>query len=159
MRGTTKQTDWQNSRKTWMHAVYGMAELLKEEEAYAVGNKEGIAQAGYKEWIIENPTNKYMRASKSVGINRIKEAKGNAQLTLWASMMKSLDSAKGVSWRLWSRMLTETLPTNHKLSRMAESNSDNIYKWVYKQIVFAKRNLYQLEINTYTCHTITIEKL
>ena len=75
-----------------------------------------------------------MRESKSVGINRIKEAKGNAQLTLWpwASMMKNLDSPKGISWRLWSRMLTETLPTNHKLSRMAASNSDNIYKWVYK---------------------------
>ena len=74
-----------------------------------------------------------MRESKSVGINRIKEAKWNAQLTLWASMMKNLDSAKGISWRLWSRILTETLPTNHKLSRMAESNSDNIYKWVYRE--------------------------
>ena len=74
-----------------------------------------------------------MKESKSIGINRIKEAKGNAQLTLWTSMMKSLDSAKGISWRLWSRMLTETLPTNHKLSRMAESNSENIYKWVYRE--------------------------
>ena len=92
-----------------------------------------LQNSGYREWIIENLTNKYMRESKSIGINRIKEAKGNAQLTLWASMMKSLDSAKGISWRLWSRMLTETLPTNHKLSRMAESNSDNIYKWVYRE--------------------------
>ena len=30
-------------------------------------------------------------------------------------------------------MLTETLPTNHKLSRMARSNDDNIYKWVYQE--------------------------
>jgi hypothetical protein len=116
-----------------MGAVHGMAELLKGEEAYVLGNGGGVAQGGYREWIIENLTDKYIRESKSMSINRIKEAKGNAQLTLWASMMKGLDSAKGISWRLWSRMLTETLPTNHKLSRMAESNSDNIYKWVYRE--------------------------
>ena len=84
----------------------GLAELLKGKEAYVLGNRGGLAQGGYREWIIENLTNKYMRESKSIGINRIKEAKGNAQLTLWASMMKSLDSAKGISWRMWSRMLT-----------------------------------------------------
>ena len=114
-----------------MDAIQGMTELLKGEEAYVLGNRRGIAQGGYREWIIENLMNKYMRGSKTIGINRIKQAKGNAQLTLWASMMKGLDSAKGITWRLWSRMLTETLPTNHKLSRMAESNNDNIYKWVY----------------------------
>ena len=48
-------------------------------------------------------------------------------------MMKNLDSPKGISWRLWSRMLTETLPTNHKLSKMVRSNDDNIYKWVHQE--------------------------
>ena len=85
------------------------------------------------EWIIENLTNKYIRESKSIGINRIKQAKGNARFTLWASMMKNLDSPKGITWRMWSRMLTETLPANHKLSRMARSNDGNIYNWVYQK--------------------------
>ena len=145
--GHTKECTVPGSEHHWMHegndeadrlakqskgmdAVHGMAELLKGEEAYVLGNRGGVAQGGYREWIIENLTNKYMRESKSIGINKIKEAKGNAQLTLWASMNDhdegpQLDSAKGITWRLWSRMLTETLPTNHKLSRMAESNNDN----------------------------------
>ena len=116
-----------------MDAIHGMTELLKGEETYVLGNGGGVAHGGYREWIIENLINKYMRESKSIGITRTKQAKVNAQLTLWASMMKGLDSAKGITWRLWSRMLTETLPTNHKLSRMAESNSDNIYKWMYRE--------------------------
>ena len=116
-----------------MDAIHGTTKLLKGEEAYVLGNRGGIAQEGYREWIIENPINKYIRESKTIGINRIKQAKGNAQLTLWASMIKGLDSTNGITWRLWNRMPTEALPTNHKLSRMAESNSDNMYKWAYRE--------------------------
>ena len=64
-----------------MDAMYGMAELLKGEEAYVLGNRGGVAQGGYREWIIENLTSKYMRESKSIAINMIKEAKGNAQFS------------------------------------------------------------------------------
>ena len=39
-----------------------------------MGNSGGIAQEGYREWIIENLTKKYIRESKSIGINRIKQA-------------------------------------------------------------------------------------
>ena len=39
---------------------------------------------------------------------------------------------KSQSWRFWSRLLTESLPTNHRLSNMVNSNSDNIYSWVYR---------------------------
>ena len=37
-----------------MDAVDELAELLK---GYVLWNKGGIAQGGYREWIIENPTN------------------------------------------------------------------------------------------------------
>ena len=116
-----------------MSEVSGMTELLKGEEAYVLGNSNGVAQGGYREWIVENLIKKYIKESTSIGMNRMEAAKGKAQLTLWTSMVKKLDSAGGLSWRLWSRMLTETLPTNHKLSRMAGSNDDNIYKWVYRE--------------------------
>ena len=36
-----------------------------------------------------------------------------------------------ITWRFWSRILTETLPTNHKLSTIANSSTDNVYRWVY----------------------------
>ena len=44
-----------------MGAVCGMAELLKGEEACVLGKSGGITQGGYREWIIENLTNKYIR--------------------------------------------------------------------------------------------------
>ena len=54
-----------------MDAIHGMTELLQGEETYVLGNRGGIAQGGYREWIIENRINKYMRESKTIGINRI----------------------------------------------------------------------------------------
>ena len=38
-----------------------------------------------------------------------------------------------ITWRFWSRLMTRSLPTNHKLSKMANSEKDNIYKWVYRE--------------------------
>ena len=35
------------------------------------------------EWIIENLIHKYIAESKTIVIDRIQQAKGNAQLTLW----------------------------------------------------------------------------
>ena len=83
----------------------GMTELLKGEEAYVLGNSNGVAHGGYRELIAEDLIKKYIQESTSIGLNRMEAAKGREQLTLWASMVKKLDSAGGLSWRLWSRML------------------------------------------------------
>ena len=133
MHGGNDEADRLAKQSKDMSGVCGMAELLRGEEACALGNGRGVAQGECREWMTENLTNKHMQESTSMGINRTKTAKGRAQLTLWASMMKNLDSAKGISWRLWSRTLTETLPTNHKLSGMAESDSDNMCKWACRE--------------------------
>ena len=77
-------------------------------------------------------TEKYIDTSGSVGLEKVRLARGMSQLTLWASLVKSLDSTKSLSWRFWSRLLTESLPTNRRLSNMVNGNSDNIYSWVYR---------------------------
>ena len=46
-------------------------------------------------------------------------------------MIARLDTEGDMTWRMWSRMLTRTLPTNHKMSVMANRDDDNIYHWVY----------------------------
>ena len=75
---------------------------------------------------------KYIDTSESVGLEKKRMARRMSQFTLWASAVKGLDSTKTLSWRFWSRLLTESLPTNHRLSNMVNSNSDNIYSWVYQ---------------------------
>ena len=48
-------------------------------------------------------------------------------------MIKNLDTPKSISWRFWSRLMARTLPVNHKLSILADSNNkDNIYNKVYR---------------------------
>ena len=49
---------------------------------------------------------------------------------MWATMIKNLDV--GITWRFCSRLMTRSLPTNHKLSKMANSGRDNMYRWVYE---------------------------
>ena len=49
---------------------------------------------------------------------------------MWATMIANLGGK--ITWRFWSRLMTRSLPTNHKLSKMINSEKDNIYKWVYR---------------------------
>ena len=118
-----------------LEQIIDLTELLKCEEAYVLGTGNELAQGAYRAWIQAwiqaKLNNKYMKTSKSIGLSKLKAAKGEAQRTLWASAIKGLGTRRHVSCRLWSRIITETLPTNHKLSRMANSNEDNIYHWVY----------------------------
>ena len=108
-------------------------ELLKGEEAYVLGCREEVAQGSYREWVQEKVTEKYIDTSGSVGLGKVRLARGMSRLTLWASLVKSLDSTKSLhAWRFWSRLLTGSLPTNHRLSNMVNSNSDSIYSWVYQ---------------------------
>ena len=107
-------------------------ELLNGEEAYLLGCREEVAQGSYMEWVQEKVTKKYIDTSGSVALGKVRLARGMSRLTLWASLVKSLDSAKSVSWRFWSRLLTGSLLTNHRLSNMVNSRSDGIYSWVYQ---------------------------
>ena len=114
-----------------LEPITDLTELLKGEEAYVLGTGNEIAQGAYRAWIQTKLNNTYVETSQSIRLSKLKAAKGEAQQTLWASAIKGLGTGRHVSWKLWSRIITETLPTNHKLSRMANSNEDNIYHWVY----------------------------
>ena len=101
-------------------------ELLKGKEGYVLGCRSEVAQGSYKPWIQAIVVEKYIDTSESVGLRKVRMARGMSQLTLWASTVKSVDSIKTFSCRFWSRPLTESLPTNHRLSNMVNNNSDNI---------------------------------
>ena len=130
MKATTRLTHWRNSQKTC--EITDQTELLKWEEGYILGCRSEVAQGSYKPWVQTKVVEKYIDTSESVGLRKVRMARGLSQLTLWASTVKGLDSTKTLSWRFWSRLLTESLPTNHRLSNMVNSNSDNIYSWVYQ---------------------------
>ena len=69
-----------------------------------------------------------IRASEEADVlkclQHIKRAKENSHENMWATMIQNLD--KQITWRFWSRLMTRSLPTNHKLSKMANSGKDNI---------------------------------
>ena len=111
--------------------IEDMSELMKGEEEYVLYTGREVAQGEYRAWIHSKLINKYVRVSKSVGIRKLKTAQERSQQTLWASRVKGLDRNGVITWRFWSRVLTETLPTNHKLSTIANSSTDNVYRWVY----------------------------
>ena len=69
--------------------------------------REEVAQGRYREWVQEKFTEKYIDTSASVGLGKVRLARGMSQLTLWASLAKSLDSTKSLSWRFWSRLLIQ----------------------------------------------------
>ena len=110
-----------------MCEITDLTELLMGEEAYVLGCREEAAQGSYKALVQEKVTEKYINTSESVGLGKVRLARGMSQPTLWASLVKSIDSTKSTSWRFWSRLFTESLPTNHKSISMVNSNSDNIY--------------------------------
>ena len=111
--------------------IVDVSELMKGEEEYVLYTGREVAQGEYREWIHNKLINKYIKVSKSVGINKLKKAQEQSQQTLWASRVKGLDKNGVITWRFWSRILTETLPTNHKLSTIANSSTDNVYHRVY----------------------------
>ena len=81
----------------------------------------------------EKVTNMYIQQAKSIGLSRIREATEWSKKDLWSSVIKNLDTPKSIPWRFWSRLMARTLPVNHKLSVLANSNNkDNIYNKVHR---------------------------
>ena len=108
-------------------------EAVRGEEEFILADGNGIAQGEYRQWMSEKVTNMYRQQAKSLGLSRIREAKEWSQKELCSSMIKNLDTPKSISWRFWSRLMARTLPVNHKLSVLADSNNkDNIYNTVYR---------------------------
>ena len=108
-------------------------DAVREEEEFILADDNGTAQGEYRQWMSEKVTNVYIQQAKSVGLSRIREAKKWSQKELWSSMIKNLDTPKSISWRFWSRLMARTLPVNHKLSVLADSNNkDDIYNKVYR---------------------------
>ena len=108
-------------------------EAVRGEEEFILADDDGTAQGEYRRWMSEKVTNMYIEQANSVGLSRIKEAKEWSQKELWSSMTKNLDTPKSISWRFWSTLKARTLPVNHKLSVLADSNNeDNIYNKVYR---------------------------
>ena len=70
--------------------ITDLTELLKGEEAYVLGYREEVAQGSYREWVQEKVTEKYINTSGSVGLGKVRLARGMSQLTLWASLVKKL---------------------------------------------------------------------
>ena len=121
------------NRTRGMDLPDGAIEAVRGEEDFILADDNGTAQGEYRPWISEKVTNMYIQQAKSVGLGRVKEAKEWSQRELWSSMIKNLDTPKGISWRFWSRLMARTLPVNHKLSVLANSNNkDNIYNKVYR---------------------------
>ena len=89
-----------------------------------------VAQGDYREWIKEKIIEKTIKDCKTVGLQHIKRAKEHSHENMWATMIANLGGK--ITWRFWSRLMTRSLPTNHKLSKMVNSEKDNIYKWVYR---------------------------
>ena len=73
-----------------MCEITDLTELLKGEEAYVLGYREEVAQGSYREWVQEKVTEKYINTSGSVGLGKVRLARGMSQLTLWASLVKKL---------------------------------------------------------------------
>ena len=111
-------------------------ETVRGEEDYVLADDNGTAQGEYREWITGKIMDIYVRQAKSIGLNRVMDAKEWAQGDLWSSMIKSLDTPKSISWRFWSRLMARTLPVNHKLSVLVNSNNkNNIYNKVYEDML------------------------
>ena len=98
---------WRSCQKDMCETTV-LTELLKGEEAYVLGCREEVAQGSYMAWVQVKVTEKYIDTSESVGLGKLGLARGMSQLALWASAVKGLDSNKTLSWRFWSRLLTDT---------------------------------------------------
>jgi ribonuclease HI len=70
-----------------LEPITDLTELLKGEEAYVLGTGNEIAQGAYRAWIQTKLNNEYVETSKSIGLSKLKAAKGEAQQTMAVNLL------------------------------------------------------------------------
>ena len=110
-------------------------DAAKGEMWFILRDKDGFAQGSYKEWLKKRATRAMLEwgeaESDDLDTPKWSQAVHAADRKVMLSVLRRLDAKGAVSWRFWSRVVCQTLPTYERMMKFANSSIQNDYRVVY----------------------------
>ncbi len=110
-------------------------EAARGEMWFVIRDKGGFAQGSYKEWLKKRATEALLdwgeTDSDDLATPKWAQAVRAADRRIMLSVLKKVDTKGVSSWRFWSRVLCQTLPTHARMMKFANSSDQNAYREVY----------------------------
>ena len=114
----------------------GAEQVRSGESRFIISSKEDntdIAQGAYKEWI-QNKASENRQHGDKTARHVMKQIRSISHQKVFGSMMKWLDQGT-ISWRFWSRVTLQCLPTHSRMAKFAKGSSTNAYTEVYENLI------------------------
>ena len=113
----------------WQTAAGDMGYIIR-----CIKDKHNMAQGKYSYWT-KTRESAEVRKQESMARKKIRGMREASHEGAFNKLMKQLGRKEIPSWRFWSRLVLESLPTHSQMARYAASSDENKYKTVYESTI------------------------
>jgi ribonuclease HI len=109
--------------------------VAKGEVGYILRGGEGIAQGNYRKWVkkwIQRKTAPTTpEGQEPIGAGKWIVASAAADRNLRSTLINMVDKEGNPSWRFWSRMILQILPTMSKIKKIQQASPQSPFNMIY----------------------------